>query len=146
MSATETSIIAYDELIETGKVDSQMNRIYKEMSNHETITKNELAQILNMNINAVCGRIGDLQEAGLVFESNKRESKITRKINITFTTNKDLAIKKNNFLSEVELNNILKKITTKANEYQKKIIIDQCNKNIIGRKQTENHLLNEVWI
>jgi len=146
MSATETSIIAYDELIETGKVDSQMNRIYKEMSNHETITKNELAQILNMNINAVCGRIGDLQEAGLVFESNKRESKITRKINITFTTNKDLAIKKNNFLSEVELNNILKKITTKANEYQKKIIIDQCRKNIIGRKQTENHLLNEVWI
>jgi hypothetical protein len=80
MSVAETSIIAYHEHRDTGKIGKQAQHILNCMDPMESYSRRELARACNLELSSVCGRINELLAVDLVRESPPRKCSITRKM------------------------------------------------------------------
>jgi predicted transcriptional regulator len=80
MSVAETSIIAYDEHKENGKVGKQSILLLAYMKPNVFYSRRELAYATGIDLSAVCGRINELVKFGLVIEGAKRPCYMTKKL------------------------------------------------------------------
>ena len=78
MTATETSTIAYRSITNSGVLGNQQEqivtflRLNKNQDPRSNFSRKEISRILNMEVNAVAGRINELVKAGVVVEDKKR--------------------------------------------------------------------------
>lgn len=73
----ETSMAAYDELRDSGKVGKQAQTILNHVLPREDYSLQELARITGIAINAISGRCNDLKKLGLLVEGEKRPCSVT---------------------------------------------------------------------
>ena len=79
MSVSDTSIKAYKEHREEGKVGKQAQFILSNMNYSFDYSRRELSQMFNLELSSVCGRVNELLQAGLLEEMPSRQCKITKK-------------------------------------------------------------------
>ena len=79
MTVSTTSIDAYREHKETGKLGNQASTILSVMSPDEDYSRKELARITGYELASVCGRVNELLAIGLIDELPSRKCKITGK-------------------------------------------------------------------
>lgn len=72
-----TSLLAYEQLVATGKDKTMRARILKYVIDHPGKTRNELALRLSMRLASVCGRANELVAAGLLVEDGTRMDAVT---------------------------------------------------------------------
>lgn len=88
MSVATTSIDAYHDHRDTGKLGQQAQQILSAMIEGERYSRRELARALGMELSSVCGRVNELLQIGLLAEGEPRRCSITHKrINPVFKTN-----------------------------------------------------------
>ena len=75
----KTSSQAYKELIESGRQHTQCEVIMAFLKNGGGFTLKELSRNLNIEINAISGRVNDLKKAGKLVEYSKRKCTITQR-------------------------------------------------------------------
>jgi DNA-binding transcriptional regulator GbsR (MarR family) len=73
----ETSVLAYRELIESGKHGTQVAQIYAVLEDSKPMTLREIQQATGLDINAVSGRVNDMKHKGLVVGAQKRNCRVT---------------------------------------------------------------------
>ena len=75
-----TSLLAYENLRQSGKEQTQKARILNEIIKHPNgLTRRQLAAVSGMELSAVCGRVNSLSEDGLVDESEDTKCAFTGK-------------------------------------------------------------------
>ena len=80
MSAVrQTSRTAYAEHERTGKAGSQRARILAHIASKGPLTRQEVSHETGVAINAVCGRVKELLDAGLLVEPRKRVCSVSGK-------------------------------------------------------------------
>jgi hypothetical protein len=80
MSVAETSIIAYHEHRDSGKIGKQAQHILNVMDPMKSYSRRELARICNLELSSVCGRVNELLSLDLVREDPPRKCSITGKM------------------------------------------------------------------
>jgi hypothetical protein len=79
MTVSDTSIKAYKEHQEEGKVGKQAQFILSNMKYPFDYSRRELSQMFNLELSSVCGRVNELLQIGLLEEMPARQCKITKK-------------------------------------------------------------------
>lgn len=78
MTVKPTSIMAYRELIESGKAKTQRDKIFACLLHYTdhgfALCRDQIEEFTGIRINAVCGRVNELLEDGLVKVAYERES------------------------------------------------------------------------
>lgn len=74
----QTSISAYNGIIEDGTAQSQIMRIYSFLKTNRA-SRREISMKLNLEINAVCGRVNELIKSGKVRIVGVTQCPTTRK-------------------------------------------------------------------
>jgi len=78
----QTSLSAYLQIAQSGKLGEQTLKIYRLLSSaSDGYTRNELSRILKIPINAVCGRCNELIKQGIAYEKDKRIDQFSKKEN-----------------------------------------------------------------
>lgn len=80
MTVAETSIRAYHEHRDTGKLGKQAQHILTCMDPMESYSRRELAKICNLELSSICGRVNELLAVDLVREAPPRKCLITGKM------------------------------------------------------------------
>lgn len=75
----ETSISAYHELRDTGRLGKQQQTILDQIKPGRDYSLREISRLTNIEINAVSGRVNDLKKLGLLVEGEKRSCSVTGK-------------------------------------------------------------------
>jgi len=80
MAVRDTSIQAYNDLVESGKGSTQRAEVLKLIvsGRQYDYTRQELSHLLAMPINAVCGRVNELVKANMIIEDHKKICPHTR--------------------------------------------------------------------
>jgi len=79
MSVADTSIEAYREHKDTGKVGQQATAILNQMSPDRDYSRKELAGLTGFELASVCGRVNEMLALGLLDELPSRKCSITGK-------------------------------------------------------------------
>lgn len=79
MNIADTSIAAYREHKETGKLGRQAAKILEGMSPSKDYSRKELSKELGIELSAICGRVNELLALGLLEELEPRKCNITGK-------------------------------------------------------------------
>jgi len=79
MTVASTSIEAYIEHKDTGKVGKQASVILEKMSPTTDYSRKELARLTGFELSAICGRVNELLSMGLLEELPSRKCSITGK-------------------------------------------------------------------
>ncbi len=83
MKSRQTSIEAYNSIISDGTVQTQQKQIISLLRMYpDGFTRQELRSYLNMNINAVTGRVKELLEKEVLVEDGKKVNPNTLKKNL----------------------------------------------------------------
>lgn len=77
MSVRESSISAYHDLRDTGKLGKQAQIILCAMKAGRDYSLQELSRLTGIAINAVSGRCNDMKKLGAIAEANARKCSIT---------------------------------------------------------------------
>lgn len=78
----QTSLMAYEEIIEAGQLAKQENQVYRIIAKAEPwrgVTDNEISLFTGIKINAVCGRRNGLYKKGLIRCIGKRPCQRTKR-------------------------------------------------------------------
>tara|TARA_R110002096_G_scaffold306546_1_gene501191 strand:+ start:111 stop:380 length:270 start_codon:yes stop_codon:yes gene_type:complete len=76
----ETSRVAYEDLKVSGKRLTQKEKIVKLLREKDTpLSRKEISTMIDMEINAVSGRVNDLLKEGKLKEAKSRKCFISRK-------------------------------------------------------------------
>lgn len=75
----DTSVTAYHEHRDTGKLSRQANTILSQMAPGTTYSRRELARHTGLELSSVCGRVNELLAIGLLEETATRRCSITGK-------------------------------------------------------------------
>lgn len=79
----QTSLQAYTEHQDSGEAESQRLRILHFLKRYpDGLLRAEISSLMDIQINAVCGRIKELLKFGTVYEDEKRVNMITNKLNL----------------------------------------------------------------
>ena len=78
-SVRETSIAAYHELRDTGRLGRQQQTILDQIKPGRDYSLRELSRLTILEINAVSGRVNDLKKLNLLVEGEKRACTVTGK-------------------------------------------------------------------
>ena len=88
MEIRQTSIQAYKDINQDGTSDTQRLAILKFLRRYsDGLTRNEISRMLDIPINAVCGRVKELLKFCSIYEDNKRKDKYTHKNNYILKAN-----------------------------------------------------------
>lgn len=79
MSVATTSIHAYQEHRDSGKVGRQARTILFSMPVGVSYSRRELAELTGIEISSICGRVNELVSIGLLEETPTRRCRITGK-------------------------------------------------------------------
>lgn len=79
MTVTMTSIEAYEEHKNSGKVGVQAMSIFNAMDTGKDYSRRELARLTGIELSSVCGRVNEMLHLGLLTESEKRPCSVTHK-------------------------------------------------------------------
>ena len=79
MTVASTSIEAYKEHKETGKLGRQASAILERMSPGMDYSRKELSRLTGFELSAICGRVNELLSVGLLEELESRKCSITGK-------------------------------------------------------------------
>lgn len=79
MSVSDTSIEAYVEHKETGKLGRQASTLIEKMTPNKDYSRKELSRETGIELSAVCGRVNELLSIGLLEELEPRKCTITGK-------------------------------------------------------------------
>ena len=79
MTVASTSIEAYIEHKDTGKVGKQASTILEKMSPTTDYSRKELSRLTGFELSAICGRVNELLGLGLLEELASRKCSITGK-------------------------------------------------------------------
>jgi hypothetical protein len=91
MTVAQTSLFAYDEHKETGKVGRQARLILSRMDFGVDYSRRELIKLTGLELSSICGRVNELLQVGLLKELEQRSCSVTKKkINPITKTQKDL--------------------------------------------------------
>jgi hypothetical protein len=83
-SVRETSIAAYHELRDDGKLTAKQQQIIDHLHRHPgaVFSRLEISRAIDMPINCVAGRVNELLEKGVIEEADQRPCRISgRRIN-----------------------------------------------------------------
>jgi hypothetical protein len=75
----DTSVTAYHEHRDTGKLSRQANTILSQMRSDTDYSRRELARHTGLELSSVCGRVNELLAIGLLEELASRRCSITGK-------------------------------------------------------------------
>jgi len=82
----ETSMIAYRSITNSGMLGSQQNQIihflrFNKVQNPDwNFTRKEISKILDIEINAIAGRVNELVKSGEVVEDERRRCSHTQRL------------------------------------------------------------------
>ncbi len=79
MSVAYTSIMAYEEHKDSGKVGLQAMLIFKSMEAGKDYSRRELSELTGIELSSICGRVNEMLQIGMLAESDQRPCKITHK-------------------------------------------------------------------
>jgi len=79
MTVTSTSIEAYIEHKDTGKLGKQASAVLERMSPAKDYSRRELASLTGFDLSAICGRVNELLALGMLEELSPRKCSITGK-------------------------------------------------------------------
>jgi hypothetical protein len=79
MGVAITSIFAYKEHKETGKVGNQAMSIFHKMDLNKDYSRREIVQLTGLELSSVCGRVNEMLQAGLLKEVSQRKCSVTGK-------------------------------------------------------------------
>tara|TARA_R110000868_G_scaffold218623_1_gene469428 strand:- start:53 stop:346 length:294 start_codon:yes stop_codon:yes gene_type:complete len=79
MTVSTTSIEAYIEHKETGKIGKQASTILNKMDPNCDYSRKELARLTGFELASICGRVNELLAIGLLDELASRKCSITGK-------------------------------------------------------------------
>lgn len=79
MTVASTSIEAYIEHKDSGKLGQQATSILNKMSPHQDYSRKELARLTGFELASICGRVNELLALGLLEELATRKCSITGK-------------------------------------------------------------------
>ncbi len=80
MSVKDTSIIAYQDITDSGAALTQKQRVYQAIKASGPLTRQELAKLTGLAINAICGRVNELLKEGVVLEHDSRRCRVTGRL------------------------------------------------------------------
>lgn len=64
--AAQTSIEAYQEIIDSGELNRQQEAVFKVIRKEGPVSRNDLDRMLGFRRSSICGRVRELIDAGLV--------------------------------------------------------------------------------
>lgn len=79
MSLSDTSIQAYHEHGDEGKIGKQCRLILSKMCKGRDYSRREIAKEFGLELSSVCGRVNELLSVGLLEELESRPCKVTNK-------------------------------------------------------------------
>lgn len=79
MSVSTTSIAAYREHRETGKVGAQARKILVAMRPGVEYSRRELCEVTGLELSSICGRVNELLSSGHIQEGRVRPCRVTGK-------------------------------------------------------------------
>lgn len=79
MSVAITSMFAYQEHKESGKMGKQARSILHKMDLNKDYSRREIVELTGLELSSVCGRINELLQIGVLKEVSQRKCKITGK-------------------------------------------------------------------
>jgi hypothetical protein len=79
MTVASTSIEAYIEHKDTGKLGKQASNILEKMVPAKDYSRKELARLTGFELSSICGRVNELLEMGMLEELAPRKCSITGK-------------------------------------------------------------------
>ena len=79
MSVSDTSIKAYHEHGDEGKIGKQSRLILSKMRKGKDYSRREIAKEFALELSSVCGRVNELLAIGLLEELESRPCKVTNK-------------------------------------------------------------------
>jgi hypothetical protein len=79
MNVADTSIEAYIEHRDTGKLGRQAAALLEKMNPNKDYSRKELSRITGFELSAICGRVNELLALGLLEELEPRKCNITGK-------------------------------------------------------------------
>ena len=78
----QTSLVAYQDITEDGTALSQRRIILNFIKIYsDGLTRQEVSRMLQIKINAVCGRVRELVKRGSLFEDGKKQNRFSCKQN-----------------------------------------------------------------
>ena len=75
-----TSMIAYKEHNESGKLDQQKQHIKKLLLTEYPLSRREISKATNIEISSVSGRVNEMIKMGVVEETTKRKCMFSKKL------------------------------------------------------------------
>lgn len=75
-----TSRIAYKNIIEEGKADSQQSYIIRLLKHEAPLSRREISKATNIEIGSVSGRVNELMKLGIVEETTMRKCMFSKKL------------------------------------------------------------------
>lgn len=79
MTVAMTSIFAYKEHQETGKLGNQARSILHKMDLNKEYSRREIVQLTGLELSSVCGRVNEMLQAGVLKEVSQRKCSVTGK-------------------------------------------------------------------
>lgn len=79
MTVAETSIAAYHEHRDSGKVGKQAQTILDRMRPGWGYSRRELAMVTGLELSSICGRVNELLKIGMLEEQHPRKCGVTGK-------------------------------------------------------------------
>lgn len=79
MTVANTSITAYSEHKNSGKVGRQASFVLKSMEQNKDYSRKELSKLTGIELSAICGRVNELLKTGMLIETTNRACEITNK-------------------------------------------------------------------
>jgi len=79
MSVSDTSVQAYHEHEDEGKIGKQCRLILSKMRKGEDYSRREMAKEFGLELSSVCGRVNELVGMNLLEELPSRQCKVTGK-------------------------------------------------------------------
>ena len=75
-----TSRIAYKNIIEEGKADSQQSYIIRLLKHEAPLSRREISKATNIEIGSVSGRVNELIKLGIVEETTMRKCMFSKRL------------------------------------------------------------------
>ena len=75
-----TSRIAYKNIIESGKADSQKYLIIRLLKTEEPLSRREISWATNIEIGSVSGRVNEMLKLGILEEAKMRRCMFSKKL------------------------------------------------------------------
>ena len=75
-----TSRIAYKNIIEEGKADSQQSYIIRLLKHEAPLSRREISKATNIEIGSVSGRVNELMKLAIVEETTMRKCMFSKKL------------------------------------------------------------------